>query len=353
MTIQTILEFIAVLAVLILVHELGHFIAARIFKVEVEEFGIGYPPRIVTLFERGGTKYSLNWLPFGGFVRMKGQDDPSEPGSFAAANPWARIAILLAGPVMNLLVAVVIYTLIISIIGVPDTTRVQVLEVAENSPAEQSGMLAGDIILEINGEEINGQDELTQVIQSYLGKSITITYERDGEIGELVTTPRENPPPNEGAVGIIITHPTQAINPASAVPGAFVATYEHSKALLGFAGKLVTGNVPPEEGRLMGLKGMYDFYEDTRESEPIAGIPPVINVLSFIVNITISFGILNLLPIPALDGGRILFALPEALFKKRIPPKYESVINLVSFALLLLLLIYINLQDFINPVQIP
>lgn len=353
MTIQTILEFIAVLAGLIVIHELGHFISARIFKVDVEEAGIGYPPRIVTLFERGGTKYSLNWLPFGGFVRLKGENDPNEPGSFAAANPWVRISILLAGPLMNMLTAVVIYTLIIILIGRPNTSKVQIVDISPNSPAEQVGMMPGDLILEINGEEIDSGDKLHELIYDNLGQPITITYERNGEITTLVTTPRENPPINEGAVGIVISNPTDPVNPIEAIPGGFVATYEHSKALLSFASDLLRGQVSSDEGRLLGFKGMYDIYEETRESEAVIGIPPIVNVLVFIVNITISFGILNLLPIPALDGGRIMFVLPEILFRRRIPPKYENVVNFVSFALLLLLLLYINLQDFINPVQIP
>jgi regulator of sigma E protease len=248
---------------------------------------------------------------------------------------------------------VVIYTLIISLIGIPDTSKVLIMEVTKDSPAEQAGLLAGDLILEINGEEITNSDELHQLIYSNLGQPITITYERDGQVADLVTTPRENPPENEGAVGIVIGNPTEPVNPISSIPGGFVATYEHSKALLGFAGNLITGNVSSEEGRLLGFKGMFDIYEETRESEAVAGIPPVVNILMFIVNITISFGILNLLPIPALDGGRIMFVLPEILFRKRIPPNYENIVNLVSFALLILLLLYINLQDFINPVQIP
>ena len=117
-------------------------------------------------------------------------------------------------------------------------------------------------------------------------------------------------------------------------------------------GQAIRGTVPAEQGRLVGFKGMYDMYAQAR-SEPIAGLPPIINVLGFITSITVSLGLLNLLPIPALDGGRIMFALPEIVLRKRIPPEYEGWVNAISLGLLVLLLIYINLQDFINPVQLP
>lgn len=353
MNIQTIIEFILALGSLIIIHELGHFLVAHLVKIDVEEFGIGFPPRAVTLFEAKGTKYSLNWLPFGGFVRLKGENDPNVPGSFASANPWKRIAVLVAGPLMNLLVAVILYASIISLIGMPDSKVVEVKEVNVNSPADLAGLQAGDIILRVNDIDINSTDALHLAIADNLGKEITLTYQRDTQEGVLTLTPRINPPTGEGAMGIVMGNPTRSVSPFVALPAGIVATYEHGQALLGFVGDIIGGRVSAEEGRLVGFKGMYDMYSQVRDSEPVVGIPPIVNVLAYITSITISLGLLNLLPIPAVDGGRILFILPELLFKRRIPQNYENLINLISFALLLLLLFYVNLQDFINPAQLP
>src|SRR4030066_951805 len=136
MTIQLIIEFVIALAILIFIHEFGHFVVCKLLKSEVEEFGFGYPPRALTLFERGGTKFTLNWLPLGGFVRPKGENDPTIPGGMASANPWKRIAVLLAGPTMNLLTAALLFIAIYGIIGsLPDRNTVQVGDIAPNSPA--------------------------------------------------------------------------------------------------------------------------------------------------------------------------------------------------------------------------
>ncbi|MBN2149391.1 MAG: site-2 protease family protein [Anaerolineales bacterium] len=351
--ILSILEFVAVLAFLIIVHELGHFLVARLLKIDVEEFGIGFPPRALTLFEALGTKFTLNWLPFGGYVRLKGENDPTIPGSFAAANPWKRIAVLLAGSFMNLLVAVILYTVIITMIGMPDLTKVEIKGIAPDSPADLAGLQVGDLILRVNDEEINSTDELSQVVTTNLGKEITIVIQRETQEGQVSLVPRVSPPPEEGAIGIIMGNPTNPINPLVALPYGVVATYEHSRALLSFVGQLIRGETNAEDGRVVGLKGMLDLYEEARESEPIAGIPSIVNVMGFITNIAVSLGLLNLLPFPALDGGRILFALPEIIIRRRIPPQYEAWVNLVGFAILILLLIYINLQDFINPIANP
>lgn len=353
MNIQTILEFIVALAVLIILHELGHFFMAKLMKIDVEEFGIGYPPRIVTLFSAGGTKFSLNWLPFGGFCRMKGESDPNVPGGFMTASPWKRIAVLVAGPMMNLLAAVLMYAVIISMIGMPKIDQVEVKEVATGSPAEVAGLQAGDIILKLNETVINSTEALSTAVAENIGQEISLLLKRDTGEETVRLVPRVNPPEGEGAMGIVMGNPVERVSVVSTIPSGIVATYEHGKALLNFIGQLIRGQANTEEARLVGFKGMYDIYSQTRESEPIEGIPSAVNVLGFFTSITISLGLLNLLPIPALDGGRILFALPEVILRRRIPPQYENWINLVGFALLLLLLVYINLQDFINPVSTP
>jgi regulator of sigma E protease len=139
------LEFIVGIAIVIVLHELGHFLVARLLKVEVEEFGIGFPPRLVKLFEAGGTVFSLNWIPLGGFVRPKGENDPSVPGGLAAASPWVRLAVLFAGPVTNLLLGFALAIILMYNLGEPLPNQVLIQEVMPQSPAEQAGLLAGDL----------------------------------------------------------------------------------------------------------------------------------------------------------------------------------------------------------------
>ena len=346
-------QFVGALAALIIIHELGHFVVARLFNIEVEEFGLGFPPRLATLFEAGGTKYTLNWIPLGGFVRPKGENDPDVPGGLAAASPWVRLAVLAAGPLANLLVGVLLYTIILSRIGAPIRDQVQIIEVAPNSPAQQAGLRAGDLILEVNGQEINSTDDLQSTIHDSLGEATTIMFQRDGQVQEAVLTPRENPPEGEGAIGIVMSNPTRPISLVEALPRGVLGVFQHSRQILSFPVQMIQGDVSPEEGRFVGFKGMFDIYQEVRQSEPGPIVPSGVQVLGFFATITISLGILNLLPIPALDGGRILFVLPEIVIGRRIPQEYENVINLVSFALLLVLLLYINLQDFVNPIELP
>jgi regulator of sigma E protease len=346
-------QFVGALAALIIIHELGHFVVARLFNIEVEEFGLGFPPRLATLFEAGGTKYTLNWIPLGGFVRPKGENDPEVPGGLAAASPWVRLAVLAAGPLANLLVGVLLYTIILSRIGAPIRDQVQIIEVAPNSPAQQAGLRAGDLILEVGEQDINSTDDLQSTIHDRLGEATAITFQRDGQVQEVVLTPREDPPEGEGAIGIVMSNPTRPVSLLEAFPRGVLGVFQHGRQILAFPVQMIRGDVSPEEGRFVGFKGMFDIYQEVRQSEPGPIVPAGVQVLGFFATITISLGILNLLPIPALDGGRILFVLPEIVIGRRIPQEYENVINLVSFALLLVLLLYINLQDFVNPIELP
>jgi regulator of sigma E protease len=148
-------------------------------------------------------------------------------------------------------------------------------------------------------------------------------------------------------------NPTRQVGLFAALPMGTAAVFEQGRQLLAFPVRMIQGQIAPEEGRLVGLKGMFDIYQEVRQTEPTLDIPRGVNIMAFFATISISLGVLNLLPIPALDGGRILFTLPEIILRRRIPPQYENVINMVSFALLLVLLLFINLQDFINPVTLP
>jgi regulator of sigma E protease len=192
------------------------------------------------------------------------------------------------------------------------------------------------------------------LIYSNLGDPIEIVYLRNGQSFSTSLVPRDPPPP-DGAIGIAMGHPLLPIGPGEAIVVGGQAIYEQAGALISLPGRMIRGEVSAEEGRLVGYKGMYDIYTEVREADisPDSTLPPGINTLSFFASISVSLGLLNLLPVPALDGGRILFTLPEVFFRRRIPQAYENFVNAVGLALLLILIVYINLQDFINPIVIP
>lgn len=335
-------QFIIGLGILIILHELGHFIVARLLHVEVEEFGIGFPPRMVKLFEAGGTEYTLNWIPLGGFVRPKGENDPSVPGGLAAASPWTRLAVLFAGPVTNIALGIALAILFFYSLGDPVLSKVRIDGIAPDSPAQQAGLQVGDIILRVNNQPIDSMESLQMTIQDNLGKSTEVVYQRDGQTYSVELMPRQNPPPNEGAIGVLLGNPTQPIGFGTAISRGFTAAVDYGRAILQLPVNLIRGQSPPGESRgFVGYKGMFDIYQQIR------------NPLYFFMAVSFSLGILNLFPIPALDGGRILLTLPEILLRRRIPPRYENMIHLVGFAVLLILLIYINVQDFVNPIKFP
>lgn len=339
--VSQLLQFILGIAALILLHEFGHFLVARLLKVDVEEFGIGLPPRIVKLFESHGTAFTLNWIPLGGFVRPKGENDPEVEGGLAAASPWVRLAVLFAGPLMNILIGIVLAVMLFYSMGEPIQSKVIVEAVSPQSPAQQAGLQKGDLITSINGVAINSYDSIAKTISDNLGKQISLTYQRGGQTNTVSLIPRTSPPPNQGAIGIEMGHPTQPIG----LPDAFVrgtqTAYQNVTGILLLPVHMLNGSVSPQEGRLVGYKGMFDIYQQIQ------------NPLIFFMAISISLGVLNLLPIPALDGGRILLILPEILIRRRIPPQYENMIHLIGFTVLIILLIYINVQDFINPLILP
>ena len=341
--------FIGAIASLIVVHEFGHYIVARLLKVEVEEFGLGFPPRALTLFKAGGTIFSLNWIPLGGFVRPKGENNPEIEGGLAAASPWVRLAVFAAGPLMNLATAAVLSSMIFARVGISDTTQIEILSVNENSPAETAGLQTGDIITHINGEPIDSPQLLRDTISSNTGEETRLTYQRGDGSRETTLIPRGDPPPGEGAIGIFYGHPRLPVSLEQSVGLGTVAVYWQTQVILTLPARIIEGSIAPEDARLVGYKGMFDLYQTVREADAVSDTPSGINTMAFFAYISTSLALLNLLPIPALDGGRILFALPEVILRRRIPSNYENAINLVSFSMLLLLMVYINIQDFVNP----
>lgn len=335
------LTFIIGIAILIFFHELGHFIAARLLKVEVEEFGIGFPPRLFRWATVKGTEFTFNLIPLGGFVRIKGENDPEVSGGLAGASPWVRLAVIGAGPLTNILIGIVLSVWLFYQAGEPVLDRVKVMGVAPNSPAAQVGLRQGDVILEVDGDRVESVEELRDLIYAHLGEQIRLVYEREGQTDAVTLVPRNPPPENEGAIGILMGYDTRPISIFRAIPRGVNAAFNYVRVLFSLPRLLMSGEVSPEAARPVGYKGMFDLYRQLGDS------------LAFFTAITMSLGVLNLFPIPALDGGRIVFALVEILLRRRVPPRFENALHYIGFLVLLALLIYINILDFVDPVELP
>ncbi|MDZ4158990.1 MAG: M50 family metallopeptidase [Anaerolineaceae bacterium] len=355
-----VIEFILLFGLMIFTHEMGHFVVARLFRIEIEEFGFGFPPRLARLFKLGGTEFTLNWIPLGGFVRPKGENDPDVPGGLAAASPWARLSVLFGGPVMNLLFGIILFSFVFFRTGAPDTRTVLIVAVNPGSPAEAAGLLPGDVIAMINGETMESTQELSATVQQNLGKEIRISFYRNDTVHEGLVVPRLQPPAGQGALGISMSNPIVPISWVDSIPLAVRMTYYQGRQLILLPVQLIRGGASLDQARLVGPKGMYDIYQQARERDlelaeaaPADAAPPAVNTLFLMATISVALGLTNLLPIPALDGGRLLFILPELLLRRRVPQRYENLVHLIGFATLLALMIYITTQDIIHPIILP
>lgn len=355
--------FFFALSFMIFVHELGHFLAARWAGVHVEEFGFGLPSKkLVTLFTWQGTEFTIHALPLGGFVRPRGENDPSIVGGLAAANPWKRLVVLFAGPLMNLLTASVIFSIYIALQGVPEPGVVQISDVMENSPAASAGIQPGDILVSINGETVTEIQPAIDLIKANLDKPVSLLLERNGEPISLSATPlSERDRAKQGALGVSLANPTRPATALEIAGGGVVLTAFQAAIIAYLPVALMQGMIAPEDARVVGFKGIYDMFhfavrEDVSSRQQAAAkgaAPATYTTLSLIGALSVSLGVMNLLPIPALDGGRILFTLPEILFRRRIPPERENLVNAAAMLLLIALMIFINVMDFVDPAKFP
>jgi regulator of sigma E protease len=258
---------------------------------------------------------------------------------------------------MNFIIGILVLVIVYSAMGTPASNEALVTQLAPESPAMQVGIQPGDIILSVEGQNIEDIEDLIEKINANVGREITLTYKRDGEIRTVEITPRVNPPEGEGAIGVALSNPLEPTPFFQSIGEAFNTTGYIIRETFLLPVRLINGSVDPGVARPVGYKGIYDIYsqavEMDQESEIHTAEPLPVFTLSIIANISIALGITNLLPIPALDGGRILFTLPELVLGKKIPQKFENAVNTVSFLLLILLMVFITILDFTNPVVIP
>jgi len=327
----TIVSFIAVLVVIILAHECGHFFTAKACGVRVEEFGLGFPPRLLSV-RRGETRYSLNAIPVGGFVKMAGEEDPGVPGSLASKSIGARILVLSAGSLMNFLLPVVLLSVAFMIPYNAVSGQVLVEEVAPGSPAERAGIESGDTLLTVNGKSVHNVGDLQRHVQLNLGREITVSVKHgDATTEEVQVVPRWRPPEGQGAIGVVVKTMSPAVVRMhypfwEAIPKGVVACIESFILFKNGIIGMIIGTIPA------GITGPVGIAQMTGEVAR-AGIS---HLLEFTAFFSINLAIINILPLPALDGGRIVFVLLEWVRRgKRVPAKTEGVIHFIGFAMLM------------------
>lgn len=342
--------FIIVLSVLLIGHELGHFLVGKWRGVKIEEFGLGFPPRMLTLFEAGGVKYSLNWIPFGGFVRFAGEDNPEISTGLASSSKLTRTLVLCAGPAANIFLGFLAFLLAFKF-AAPDITRVLIAEVLEGTPAYSAGILSGDIVDFVDDIPVNGIGDMQEAIHAKLGETTRIVVNRDGQIVEVFLVPRLEFPDDQGPIGVTLSYPTAQMGWLEASQWSLDSLMTQVVTITTLPGRLISGQAAPEEARLSGLKGIHDMLAWASTIDQASDRPFI--TLNLIGVISVGLALANLLPFPALDGGRLMFVLYEAIFRRRISPQFEGIAHAIGFAILIFLMVYINLQDFINPISLP
>lgn len=455
--IRTVFAFLLVLIPAVFLHELGHFIAAKLAGITILEFGIGMPPRILRLFRRNGTDYTLNWLPLGGFVRPLGedmvrqvgdealQDDREEarkrgienPKSVSDVKPLGRIFFMAGGALANFITAFVLFTLIAGM-GIPAVTATSfaeptpelaaaglqrgdtiiaingqafdaasdfvdsfygsdgqpitltvrrgeetlnlaftptgsvdltamhsypiILGLNADSPASEAGLMENDLVTTFNGTTLDGYEQLQQMTREHLDEPVTLTIWRSGETFDVTLTPRSNPPEGQGAMGIQINNAgydaaaglvflsDNVSRPLTqAIPYSFSRMREVVDSIVGLPARLLSGSANPDEMRLASPLGISQV-GGILVQESIERNQPSI-ILEYMALISFALGLTNLLPIPALDGGRILFVLIEIVRGRPISPEREGMVHLVGMIVLLSLMFVVLINDAINPLS--
>jgi regulator of sigma E protease len=413
----TFFGLVIALSILVFVHELGHYLAAKRVGVVVEEFGFGYPPRLFSFWhtrggivvdgqeivvpadldlpedlgvgsrilydattdEKGrqvltsireveqeqdagpastvelldrGTVFTVNAIPFGGFARMLGEEDPTFPGSLASKGKLARVFVLFAGAAMNLLTAVLFFAAAMAL-GAPtaaDPENAMVTSVVSGSPAEEAGLQPGDVIIQADDTEILTVEGFVAFTASHQGEEIVLALQRDAQMLQISLVPRSNPPDGEGPLGVVLG-PRMTIKAYPWYKALWMGV-EQTVSLTLFIFtvpvQVIQGLIPADMARPVGPIGVGQLVGDAVQYSLDTGwwFP----AMQMMGTLGVALAVTNLLPLPGLDGGRIMFVIVEAIRGRRIDPAREGLIHLVGLALLVALMLFITWQDVINPV---
>jgi regulator of sigma E protease len=330
------------LGILVFVHELGHFLTAKWAGVKVDEFGLGYPPRLIGV-RRGETIYSLNAIPFGGFTKMAGEEDPKVERGFASQPKRIRFAILFAGPLGNFILAIIAFILSFGLTWT-FSEGIRVTGVFEGSPAEAAGLKSGDTILYADQTKINTPEDLIEYTRPRASQQIVLRVQRAGKTFDVPVALRLNVEANKGEMGVYLA-------PRMTWPQAIVRGLQQTAGVvwitLTVPVLLIRGVVPLEAARPIGPVGIEQLAGGAVQQSLAGGW--VFPILQLVGMLSAALALTNLLPLPALDGGRIFFIIVEAIRRKRVAPEREAVVHLIGFVLLLSLMVVITYIDITTP----
>ncbi len=366
-----IITIIITIIVLVVSHEFGHFWAAKKFGIKVLEFGIGLPPKIWGK-KKGETTYSVNWLPIGGFVRLLGEDETdkkvlNDPRSFASQPVLPRIIVVVAGVTMNLILAVVLFWIVLwaqgfkekvplltdyKFIGVNQTNVSQVVigKVAPGSPAELSGIKSGDRITEVNGQKLSSVETLVIQAKQQAGQPIQLKLlDPEDQTRQVTVTPRANPPQGQGALGVELGEVRMAFLDYATPSQRAVAGITHSYNLASYSMNLLgnfigaafkTHSTAPLQDTVSGPVGIANLIGTILSLDK-----PLIPYLNFLALLSLNLAIVNILPFPALDGGRLVFLVIEGVFRRKVAAQIEKYIHAVGMAILITMIVLVTFMD--------
>lgn len=340
----SIVIFFLVLSILVIVHELGHFLVAKRNGILVEEFGFGLPPRLFSQ-KVGETLWSINFLPFGGFVKLHGELNEdgitNKARAFLYKSKKVKIAVIIAGVVMNFLLGIVSFAIVYSFSGIPrETGEVKILDISLGSPAQEAKLIVGDIVKKVDKDEVKDVKDFVAKIENKKGKKVILVLQ-----DRIVTIiPRVSPPEGEGPLGVAITSSEIYYPPVWQRPfygiyyGFKEAVFWGKNVVVGFSNifiDLFRGQTPKD------ISGPVGVFAVTTQAAKL-GILSLINLIGII---SVNLAILNIIPFPALDGGRLLFIFIEKIIGKKILPKVEAIIHSVGMIILLILILAITVND--------
>lgn len=356
----SILAALVILGVVVTIHEFGHFIVGKLSGIAVTEFAVGMGPKLIS-WKGKETKYSIRLLPLGGFCAFVGEDEENpDPRAMNNQPVWKRFLTVFAGPFMNFLLAFIMAVILIASSAIPDPYSLKTVPVLysvdENMPAGRAGLEAGDVIVKVDGEEVTADDAGVEMLRSRIKEAgeedqLILTVERNGGIMDVSLSPEYSEEEGRLLIGIVFAaqYEEYDCNVITAVPEAVELLGKTVVNTVAFLKDMIAGLIRGagiEEGSVAGVVGIVSSVSTDVQASFSGGFAlGVYSIMFWLLNISLSLGIMNLLPIPALDGGRLVFLTYEAIRRKPLNREKEAIVNLIGFALLILLMIVVTVSD--------